>query len=107
MSGLDMSGGVVINPMPPETSRDVTINYSGVLASASEVSLCLNYGGAGQHFANKEISMKKVGNAYQATFQIEASDQLNFYFKDDKGQVDNNNGRGWSSEVASDYQSYA
>jgi len=107
MSGLDMSGGVIINPMPPETRRDVTINYSGVLNDAFGVSLCLNYGGAGQHFGSQEIAMKKVGNAYQATFQIEASDQLNFYFKDDKGKIDNNQGQGWSSEVASDYQSYA
>ncbi|MGE5391946.1 MAG: hypothetical protein ACM3PE_12885 [Deltaproteobacteria bacterium] len=107
MSGLDMSGGVVINPMPPETRRDVTINYSGMLANAQGVSICLNYGGAGQHFGNKEVSMKRVGNAFQATFQIDASDQLNFYFKDDQGKVDNNNGRGWSSQVASDYQSYA
>lgn len=107
MSELDVSGGVIIYPMPPETSRDVTINYSGVLANAPGVSLCLNYGGAGQHFGNKEIAMRKIGNAYQATFQIEASDQLNFYFKDDKGKLDNNNGRCWSSEVAADYQSYA
>ncbi len=109
MAGTDLPGGVYIDPIPPSYGSDVKIKYEGMLARQRDdgIILCVGYGFKDEPFNQKEINMSKEAQGFAAEFTIEASDTLNFYFKDQQGKIDDNQGDKWQVAVDTENLSYA
>ncbi len=109
MAGTDLPGGVYIDPIPPSLGSDVKIKYNGILSNKAidSVTLCIGYGFKDKPFNQKEIQMQKESNGFIAHFPIDASDTLNFYFKDSQGKIDDNEGEKWGVAVDTENLSYA
>lgn len=100
MAGTELSGGVYIDPIPPSLGSNVKIKYHGILSQRNDpVTICIGYGFIDRPFNQKEIPMQKVDHGFIANFPIDAPDTLNFYFKDAKGNIDDNNGEKWGVAV--------
>ena len=108
MAKKDLGNGVAIDPMPPSVGKNVNIYYSGELTThkSEPLSVHVMYGSPDRYFGSKTIEMSKQGQNFHASFQIEASDTLNFYFSDEKNHIDDNNGKPWQTAVDSDSLSY-
>ncbi|HPF43972.1 MAG TPA: carbohydrate-binding protein [Syntrophomonadaceae bacterium] len=109
MAGTDLPGGVYIDPIPPSLGSDVKIKYNGKLAGnkADEIILCVGYGFKEDPFNQQEFTMSKKSKGFETQFTVNASDTLNFYFKDQQGEVDDNQGEKWQVAVDTENLSYA
>lgn len=97
----EVEGDVTVAPVPVTFGEDITVQYQGMLArsGAEQVYLHMGYGPAERWQFISDIPMEKVGNTWEAKFEITDDSRLNFCFKDNAGNWDNNNGRNWSLEV--------
>lgn len=109
MAGTDLPGGVYIDPIPPSYGSDVKIKYEGILAGQKDegLILCVGYGFKEEPFKQREITMSRDTRGFEAEFTIEASDTLNFYFKNQQGKIDDNQGEKWQVAVDSENLSYS
>lgn len=109
MVGTDLPGGVYIDPIPPTLGSEVSISYTGILAGDNQpdLLLCVGYGIKDEAFNQKEITMAKKDRSYTAQFRVDASDTLNFYFKDRQGNIDDQHGEKWQVAVDTENLSYA
>lgn len=109
MSKAQIADKISISPNPPATGNPANVEYSGNLQGDGKgVILCVAYGTAPNNlFAQQEIPMQKQGTNWVASFKVSASDQLNLSFKDNQGNVDDNQGKYYTIPVNSEYQSYA
>jgi len=104
-----IADGVSISPSLPSTGKLVTVEYSGILARKSDLTLCVAYGTGPDKFTSQEyFRMHKGQNKWSASFDVsENTDTINFGFKDEQGNYDNNNGQYYRSPVDTDNMSYA
>lgn len=109
MAGKDLAGGVYIQPIPPALGSNVEIKYNGVLFhdSMRPVTICIGYGFPDRPFNKTEIQMQKSNDGFIANFPLNASDTLNFYFKDAQGNIDDNHGEKWRVAIDTENMSYA
>lgn len=109
MQKINIADGVSISPSLPSTGKPVTIEYSGILADQPDLTLCVAYGtGPNKFTSQQDFRMYKGQNKWSASFDISMNtDTINFAFKDNQGNLDNNNGQCYSSPVDTDNMSYA
>lgn len=109
MQKINIAQGVSISPSLPSTGKPVTVEYSGILAQKSGLTLCVAYGTGPDKFTSQEdFIMHKEQNKWSARFEVnENTDTINFAFKDAQGNFDNNNGQYYRSPVDTDNMSYA
>jgi len=89
--------GVHVTPMPVTGGERVTVAYDGLLARQGAGRVYLHYGyGPGPWSVISDVPMEKVGDRFEATFEVAHDGLLEFCFRDDAGNWDNNNGRNWS-----------
>lgn len=97
----EVEGDVTIAPVPVTFGEDITVQYQGLLAraGAEQVYLHMGYGPADRWQFISDIPMEKVGDTWEAKFEVTEDSRLNFCFRDNAGNWDNNSGRNWSVEV--------
>ncbi|HHV62703.1 MAG TPA: carbohydrate-binding protein [Firmicutes bacterium] len=96
--------GVYVSPTPITAGTDVTIKYDGLLARAGADAVYLHAGfGPSNNWTNvRDIPMSKtIDDMWTAVIpvDIEESSRLNFCFRDNAYNWDNNNGKNWSYEI--------
>lgn len=107
MATADLTGGVKIDPMPPSNGASVAVSYNGKLANSSNnITLNIGYGEPNNFFDLQKITMQKRGNEFQAHFTVQASDRINMYFEDARGNKDDNNGCYYQAPIDSENLSY-
>ena len=107
MATADLTGGVKIDPMPPSNGSPVEVSYNGKLAKgANNITLNVGYGEPHNFFKTQRVTMHKIGNEFQASFTVAASDKINMYFEDTQGGKDDNNGSYYQTVVDSENLSY-
>ncbi len=109
MQKINIAEGVAISPSLPSAGKPVTIEYSGILANKSNLTLCVAYGTGPDRFTSQEdFNMHRGQNKWSASFDVSKNtDTINFAFKDEQGNFDNNNGQYYSSPVDTENMSYA
>lgn len=103
MAWAEIEGGVIADPVPMTSGQQVSIKYNGLLAAsgADNVYLHYGYGPSNRWEEVQDIPMKRTSNGFEAAFKVDASDRLNFCFKDSANNWDNNNGKDWSYTIHS------
>ena len=81
--------------------RTVTLTYKGVLATPETNEIYVHYG-FGLLWDNlQEAKLNKVSDdCYEAEITLISSDSLNFCFRDDKNNWDNNEAKNYTSEIS-------
>lgn len=95
---VELSEEVSVSPASAPGGGQVTITYSGRLAQQGVKQIYLHYGTGPGHWRNvQETPMMQVGpQRFQASVSVPSQGRLEFCFRDDRGQWDNNGGRNWS-----------
>lgn len=109
MAKKEIASGVVIDPVLPATGKKLAVEYSGKLASSSDITLCVAYGDPPHDLrSQQEYHMHKQNQQWSTAITIPVpADMINLSFKDNQGSVDDNQGKYYSTPVNSDSISYA
>jgi len=95
-------GGVIVDHTPITAGEEITVLYNGLLSkSANRVYLHLGYGSSENWHDVTDLKMSRTGWGWVKTLEVKESDRLNFCFRDDAYNWDNNNGVNWSFEIHS------
>lgn len=90
-----------ISPTPKRVGDKVKITYHGILAQGGADQIWLHTGyGEGAWHSIYDYPMKKVGNEWEQTVEINQEGQFNFCFKDSANNWDNNNGLNWNYQIS-------
>lgn len=95
--------GVSVQPVPVTSGQQLSIRYSGLLATSGAQQVILHYGyGPGEWRKVTDVPMRKdPDGTWVAGFKVEDGGRLAFCFRDNAFRWDNNNGRNWSYEIHS------
>ncbi|ACV61695.1 hypothetical protein Dtox_0786 [Desulfofarcimen acetoxidans DSM 771] len=101
MHDADYPGGVSVDPTPITAGQKTYILYNGLLAKsgAHEVYLHMGYGDAGKWHGVKEVRMEHTGWGFAKEFEAPFDNNLNFCFRDNANNWDNNNGYNWTFQI--------
>lgn len=89
--------GVYVAPTPITGNDEITVTYAGQLVHDGAQSVYLHMGtGPGDWVNVQDIPMDKVGEQFEARLEVADEGQLEFCFRDDGDNWDNNDGRNWS-----------
>lgn len=93
--------GIFVEPVPISLGDDVKIKYRGMLVSSGAQKVFLHAGfGFGTWSQVQDIPMRKTRDGgWSTSLKVEDSSCLNFCFKDDADNWDNNAGNNWMYEV--------
>lgn len=91
--------GILLNDSSLYEGQTTKITYSGLLADkgANEVFIHLGYGLLWENLS--EIKMTKNGDAFEADIPLLMADSINFCFRDNANNWDNNSYQNYSYEV--------
>lgn len=100
---VEVEGGIAVSPVPLTTGERVTVKYQGLLAQAGaeQIYLRKGYGPAQSWSSIQDLPMQKNQGVWEVQFETDDRSRLNFCFKDNAENWDNNNGRNWSLEIHS------
>lgn len=109
MAKKELASGVCIDPFLPSTGAELCVEYSGTLANSSNLKLCVDYGTPPNDLtSHQEFGMRKQNQQWSTTISLSVpADTINFSFMDNKGSIDNNQGKYYSTAMNSDSLSYA
>lgn len=93
--------GVQVKPMS-EDGRQVSILYKGLLANQGATSVYLHYGYGDQQdwLGTIDQPMEQRNGGWEKVVQVGKGNQINFCFKDNANQWDNNNGTNWAYRIS-------
>lgn len=78
---------------------ETSISYDGILSNSGAEKVYLHYGFDGWSNA-KTVAMKKgLSGAFNTEIKVKGKDELNFCFKDNANNWDNNYGSDWKVEI--------
>jgi len=94
-------GGVVVDPLPITSGEEITILYNGLLANsgAQEIYIHAGYGESDNWHDILDGKMSRTGWGFVKTMEVKDATQLNFCFRDNADNWDNNNGKNWSFQI--------
>ena len=97
----EVADGIFVEPVPISLGDDVKIKYRGILAANGAQKVYLHAGyGHGTWKEVKDIPMRKTRDGgFSASLKIEDASCLNFCFKDEAENWDNNYGHNWVYEI--------
>jgi len=100
---VEVEGGITVSPVPLTMGERVTVKYQGLLAQSGAEQLYLHKGyGPGHSWSSiEDLPMQKNNGVWEVQFVADNASRLNFCFKDNAENWDNNNGRNWSLEIHS------
>lgn len=87
----------------PEVRKDekASVSYNGILTSTGADKVYLHYGYDGWN-GTETVPMKKdASGGYTAEIKVKGQEELNFCFKDNANNWDNNNGSDWKVDINS------
>lgn len=111
LKGFKMSGTgrvfggderVNVDPNPPVAGKKATIQYRGILAKsgAQNVYLHMGYGEHNWRDIGEKVMQHKPDGTWEVTVPTdEDADRMNFCFRDNAYNWDNNSGKNWSCEL--------
>lgn len=86
-------------PSPVRQGDTIHINYQGLLRNSGAAEVFLHYGADGWKNVNS-VRMRKMENGvFGVDIEADAGRELNFCFRDNSNNWDNNNGWNWSAEI--------
>ncbi|SPF46530.1 conserved hypothetical protein [Candidatus Desulfosporosinus infrequens] len=99
LNGIETSDNISILLPEVKKSSETSISYNGLLSNSGAEKVYLHYGFDG--WSNSEtVAMKKsLSGVFNAEVKINGKDELNFCFKDNANNWDNNNGSDWKVEI--------
>ena len=85
----------------PEVKKgsETSINYSGILSNSGAEKVYLHYGFDGWNNAETVVMNKSASGAFNTEVKVNGIDELNFCFKDNANNWDNNNGSNWTAKI--------
>jgi hypothetical protein len=93
---LEHSSEVFWEPLQVRPGATVSIQYQGLLRNSGAQNLFLHYG-FDRWNGVREVPMEKTeNNLFRANITAQGSSEINFCFKDNANNWDNNNGNNWS-----------
>ena len=97
----EVADGIYMEPVPITLGEEVKIKYKGVLAEAGSNKIYLHVGyGTNEWEKIEDIPMRKTKDGgWSAKVHISEPSSINFCFRDDAENWDNNNGRNWTYQV--------
>ena len=97
----DIDQGIRVHPTPIIAGQRIEIQYEGLLAKsgAQDIYLHAGFGRNNSWEEVTEVRMQRQGNRFVSQLSMENDSRLNFCFRDNGGNWDNNNGRNWSFEI--------
>lgn len=97
----NLDQGITVQPTPIIAGQRVEIHYDGLLARSGAQQVYLHAGfGRNDSWENVlDIQMQQMGNKFTSNVAVEADSRLNFCFRDNGDNWDNNSGRNWSFEI--------
>ncbi len=99
--GMENVGGVNVYPTPITLGEHINIVYDGLLfnSGAQEVYIRTGYGFHNGWRDVRELKMLRTGRGWEQTLQVNDPSRLNFCFRDNANNWDNNSGHNWSFEI--------
>ncbi|PKM83290.1 MAG: carbohydrate-binding protein [Firmicutes bacterium HGW-Firmicutes-14] len=99
--GNDNVGGVNVYPTPITLGEQINVIYDGLLfnSGAQEIYLHTGYGVHDRWQDVRDMKMLRTGRGWEQTFQVTEPSRINFCFRDNAGNWDNNSGHNWSFEI--------
>jgi hypothetical protein len=93
--------GVYLDPVPITFGEELKVKYKGLLADSGAGKVYFHVGyGSGSWEKVSDVPMRKTKDGgWSVTIQVEESSSLNFCFRDDAQNWDNNAGKNWSYQV--------
>ncbi len=95
---MNLTNEISFDEMPTQ-GQEAKINYNGYLAQNGAQDVTLIYGYNSDWRDTDAILMNKVGNGYETVLKIKPYDELNFCFRDEKFNWDNNYGNNFSAQI--------
>lgn len=97
----DLDQGIRVEPTPIIAGQRIEIQYEGLLARSGAQEVYLHCG-FGQHDSWQDVGdtkMQRQGSKFVSHVSIHDDSRLNFCFRDNGYNWDNNNGLNWSFEI--------
>ena len=96
---MELFKNVFLNTDKVVENTDIKITYAGKLFQNGAQNVQIHYG-YGEGWENaQDVQMEKTELGYQTNIHIEPSTTLNFCFKNEYGEWDNNDGKNFTFEV--------
>ena len=95
---MNLTNEISFDEMPTQ-GQEAKINYNGYLAKNGAQDVTLIYGYNSDWRDTDAVLMNKVGNGYETVLKIKPYDELNFCFRDEKFNWDNNYGNNFSAQI--------
>lgn len=97
----DLDQGIQVQPTPIIAGQRIEIQYEGLLArsGAQDVFLHTGFGRYDDWQDVSDIQMQRQGSKFVSHVTVHDDTRLNFCFRDNAYNWDNNNGANWSFEI--------
>lgn len=82
-----------------EKGRETSISYKGLLSNSGAEKVYLHYGFDGWGNAHTIAMKKNLSGNFKTEIKVNGNEELNFCFKDNANNWDNNNGLDWKVEI--------
>ena len=89
---------IFIVPVVKKGSK-TSISYNGILSNSGAEKIYLHYGFDGWSNAKTVAMNKSLSGAFNTSVKVNGKKHLNFCFKDNADNWDNNNGSDWKAEI--------
>lgn len=100
MQDVFIDGRIALKPMPVYQGRRASVKYKGLLAQSGAQKVYMHVGYGQDWGKGTDVPMSYVGGqCWQSDMTIDGTDRLNFCFRDNGGNWDNNWGMNWSVEI--------
>jgi hypothetical protein len=86
-------------PAPVKQGGKIRINYQGLLKNSRSTDVYLHYGVDGWKNVNSAKMRKMPNGIFGVEIEADAGREINFCFRDNSNNWDNNNGWNWSAEI--------
>lgn len=109
IQGTQLQGAVTVSPTPISNGQQVLVRYNGFQANnkSTPIYLHVGYGDTQKDWSNIfDIRMNKTDLGWEQAFMVNGSSRLNFCFRDEANNWDDNNGKNWSYQIQDMKQAY-
>jgi len=90
-----LGNGVAIAPASVHKGDHITVIYNGILSSDGAEDVIL-HSGYNDHWTDEfDHHLRKTNRGWETTFLVNNASTINFCFKDNANNWDNNNGNNW------------
>lgn len=95
----DIENNITIELPEVKRGNKTSVSYNGILNNSGAEKVYLHYGYDGWKNAETVPMKKDITGGYNAEIKVVGKEQLNFCFKDNADNWDNNNGLDWKVEI--------